>query len=68
MKNDDIIDNIIYWLNYQKKDSGEYFFCTRDIAEAMNISIGETRKYLDELHLYGVIGRERGLSALWFLY
>ncbi|HAD6864512.1 TPA_asm: hypothetical protein G1X41_21275, partial [Salmonella enterica subsp. enterica serovar Typhimurium str. SL1344] len=53
------------------KKTGEKLFFTRDIAREMNISVGETRKYLDELHLYGVIGCEpgkNGVPVLWFLY
>ncbi|ECG3145593.1 hypothetical protein EWJ82_19965 [Salmonella enterica subsp. enterica serovar Weybridge] len=56
-ENDYIIDNFICWMTYRKTDAGQLFFCTRDLAIAMNISVGEIQKYLNELYRCGAIGQ-----------
>ncbi|HAY0228442.1 TPA: regulator [Escherichia coli] len=54
----------------QRKNNGIILLSTRDIANATNMTIYQTRGYLENLLRAGVIDRTpaaRGTPVLWFL-
>ncbi|WP_353047007.1 FaeA/PapI family transcriptional regulator [Escherichia coli] len=54
----------------QREKKGEIFISTREIANAMNLTIYQARAYLMNLLASGVVDRTtiaRGKPVMWFL-
>ncbi|HDJ8924283.1 TPA: faeA-like family protein [Escherichia coli] len=68
--NTDINDQIIEFLKDQKKSFSRTLFSTREIADAVGLTIYQARGCLDTLHLFGVVEKVntgRGRPGRWGL-
>lgn len=63
-------NEIICWMESQRETYGRIFFSTKDIAKAVELTMYQTRGYLENLFRAGVVDSVSGDSgepALWFL-
>ncbi|MBB9726031.1 faeA-like family protein [Escherichia coli] len=68
--NKDINERIVVFLENQKKSFGKTFFSTREIADAVGLTIYQIRGYLEALQSSGVVEKVnsgRGRPGQWRL-
>ncbi|HFH2783538.1 TPA: FaeA/PapI family transcriptional regulator [Escherichia coli] len=68
--NTDIDERIIEFLDNQRKHFSKTFFSTREIADAIGLTIYQARRYLEELQSSSVVEKVnsgRGRPGVWRL-
>ncbi len=68
--NTDIDERIIEFLDNQRKHFSKTFFSTREIADAVGLTIYQARRYLEELQSSSVVEKVnsgRGRLGVWRL-
>ncbi|EAA4608366.1 faeA-like family protein [Salmonella enterica subsp. enterica serovar Kisangani] len=68
--NKDIDEQVVEFLYNQKKHFSKTFFSTREIADAVGLTIYQTRGYLEVLQSSSVVEKinsGRGRSGVWRL-
>lgn len=69
--NKDFVENIISFMEEQRKSAGRTFFSSREIAGAVSLTVHQVRTGLEMLQAVGVVEKvkNRGENAWrWYLF